>query len=71
MAAPELQSVSSSCQISIMSSTVCPLGWVLLHQVCLHTGQTPGGHSWHQALSLCRDIEESKDRLTGWLEHII
>ena len=47
-----------------MSGPVCPLGWVLLSQVCLYTGQTPGGHSWHQATSLCTDIQGSK----GWLE---
>ena len=48
-----------------MSGPVCPLGWVLLHQVCLYTAHSPGGHSWHQALSLCTEIQESKDWPAG------
>ena len=52
-------------QLAIMPGPSCPLGWVLLQQACLYTGETPGGHSWRQALTLCTDIEESKGRPGG------
>ena len=40
----------------------CPPGWIILHNICLHTATTNTGHDWYQALRLCQDIEESMER---------
>ena len=58
----ELQScsVSSPGVASLrVTAMTCPRDWLLLHHLCLYTEETAGGHSWHEALQLCADMQES------------
>ena len=42
-----------------VTAMTCPRDWLLLHHLCLYTQETAGGHSWHEALQLCADMQES------------